>query len=182
MRRERWATRPEWDGRGLTPSPLRCRIRAMMPPDASSEAGLSLVELLIVLVIVGILSATALLSTSVNTNAAVTSCQTDAKTLQSALENYYLQNGSYPTAPTSPTDTSTSTTGWGALLATTSQVGSPFLTTTPPVKHYTLWWSVTASAVTINVAGPDVANALYSSLTPSGTYTGGGSACSTYAK
>ena len=82
------------------------------------QAGFTLIELLIVVVILAILAAIVVFAVGGSrANALASSCKADAKSLETALEAWKANNGngSYPTPPTSPTDTASSSAGWGAL-------------------------------------------------------------------
>jgi len=64
----------------------------------SSDAGFTLVELLIVIVILGVLSSVVVFSVrGINNNSSQAACQSDVSTVNSALEAYYAQNKAYPT-------------------------------------------------------------------------------------
>lgn len=58
------------------------------------EGGFTLIELLIVIVILGVLAAVVILSVSGITNkGAVSACKADVKSIDTAAEAYYAQNG-----------------------------------------------------------------------------------------
>ena len=70
----------------------RLRARAQR-----SDEGFTLIELLIVIVILGILAAIVVFAVGNSTNQAKTSaCQADKKTVETALEAYKANVGSYP--------------------------------------------------------------------------------------
>ncbi len=86
--------------------------------NAEKERGLTLIEMLAVVVILGIVAAIAIPAvTSAITQSKVNSTESTLGTLQSALSRYYLDNGSYPanlsylesTSPTQPTASGAST-------------------------------------------------------------------------
>ena len=59
--------------------------------------GCTLIELLVVIVILGVLGAVVVFSVrGVNNNSKESSCRTEKRTLGTAIEAYYAQNGSYP--------------------------------------------------------------------------------------
>ena len=62
------------------------------------DKGFTLVELLIVIVILGILATVTVFAVrGITDNAQDNACDTDAKSLNTALEAYYADNGVYPT-------------------------------------------------------------------------------------
>lgn len=62
-----------------------------------NDEGFTLIELLIVIVILGILATVVVFAVSGITNRGETSaCAADKKTVETAAEAYYAQNGSYP--------------------------------------------------------------------------------------
>jgi adhesin/invasin len=67
-----------------------------------SDAGFTLTELLVTIIILGVLSGIAVFSlTGVPGQAAVAACNADARSVQVALSAYYAQNNSYPATGTS---------------------------------------------------------------------------------
>jgi prepilin-type N-terminal cleavage/methylation domain-containing protein len=106
------------------------------------EEGFTLIELLIVIVILGILAAIVVFAVgTTGSNSAAAACKADAKSVEVALEAYKAQNnGSYPTHPSSPTDTASLSSGWGALLNSGTNNGAPFLRAEPGTSHYLIWW------------------------------------------
>ena len=62
-----------------------------------NEGGFTLIELLIVIIILAILAAIVIFAVGgTSKNAAVASCNADAKSLETAVEAYKAQMGSYP--------------------------------------------------------------------------------------
>ncbi len=78
---------------------------------ACGEGGFTLVELLIVIVILGILAGIVVFAVqSLSSSGAQASCSTDYKTVQTALEAYRAQMGSYPNGFVTDTVPATSPT------------------------------------------------------------------------
>ncbi len=74
------------------------------------RAGFTLIELLIVIIILAILAAIVVFAVgSTNSNAIASSCNADAKSVETALEAYKAQIGSYPAAADASTILVTST-------------------------------------------------------------------------
>ena len=96
------------------------------------EGGFTLIELLIVIVVLGILAAVVVFSLgSVTSKSAVSACQADGATINTAMAAYNANNGSYPTAITDLTDTAN---------------GGPYLQSWPAnYGHYTFAMTTTAS-------------------------------------
>jgi type II secretion system protein G len=68
-----------------------------MQKRASGEGGFTLIELLIVIVILGILAAVVVFAVGGVTNTGEdAACKADKKTLETAIEAYRAQEGSYP--------------------------------------------------------------------------------------
>jgi general secretion pathway protein G len=120
------------------------------------EEGFTLIELLIVIVILGILAAIVVFAVGgTGANSAVAACKADARSVETALEAYKAQNnGTYPTPPSSPTDTTTPGSGWGALLnAGGNGNGTPYLRSAPSTAHYLVWWDNTGAVYAAAPAG-----------------------------
>ena len=87
----------------------------------SPESGFTLIELLIVIIVLGILAAIVIFSlTGVTGQSEKAACNTDAKTVQTAVSAYYAENGD--TWPAAYADLTT---------ATAAKPGSPYLRTAP---------------------------------------------------
>ena len=85
-----------------------------------NEEGLTLIELMVVVVILGIISAVAIpaISSAIN-SAKVSTTESDLATLQQALQRYYIDNNQYPTTLSS---------------LTAASVGGPYMDVTFPEK------------------------------------------------
>ena len=65
------------------------------------DKGFTLVELLIVIAILGVLATITVLSVrGISNNSKSSTCASDRKTLEVAIESYYASNGSSATTPT----------------------------------------------------------------------------------
>ncbi len=110
-----------------------------------NEGGFTLIELLIVIIILAILAAIVVFAVgTTGKNAAVASCDSDAKSIETAVEAFHAQTLAYPAAV-------------GDLTASTVTGGStvgPWLRTIPGTTHYII--SLTTSG-TILVTAPTTA-------------------------
>jgi len=67
-------------------------------PISDSEAGLTLIEMLVVLVIIGVIAGMIVMNVANRPDEArVTTARTDMRTISAALKMYRLDNGDYPT-------------------------------------------------------------------------------------
>ncbi len=67
--------------------------------DPEMDSGFTLIELLIVVVILGILAAVVVMAIGNSTADTITAaCQTDFREVQSAVDTYKVEQGTYPTA------------------------------------------------------------------------------------
>jgi len=101
-----------------------------------NEGGFTLIELLIVIIILAILAAIVVFAVgSTNSNAIASSCNADAKSVETALEAYKAQIGSYPGATAASTllVTSTVTTVNGV-----NETVGPWLKEWPSQNNYTI--------------------------------------------
>lgn len=141
------------------------------------DGGFTLIELLIVIVVLGILAAVVVFSLgSVTGKSAVSACQADGATVNTAMAAYNANNGSYPTS----TD---------ELLG--SSAGGPYLQSWPNnTGHYVFALTSTASAavgtkgasgyIPAYAAGTLFVKASTSSSVPT-TLTGAGATGAAYA-
>jgi prepilin-type N-terminal cleavage/methylation domain-containing protein len=125
-------------------------IQSRRNDEETSEKGFTLIELLIVIVVLGILAAIVIFSLSgVTGSSAVAACNSDAKTVQVAVQAYISQNGG--TLPASVTYSTTTNTysGNADLLGT-------YLHTWPGGgagnKYIVTYDSTTGAAGTVNVS------------------------------
>ena len=102
------------------------------------EDGFTLFELLIVIIILAILAGIVAFAVgSTGAGAATSSCQTDAKAFETALQEYNTDSGSYP-GQISPASGSENN---GSALTTTftgsdGQVYGPFMRQLPSTQHF----------------------------------------------
>jgi prepilin-type N-terminal cleavage/methylation domain-containing protein len=93
------------------------------------EAGFTLIELLIVIVVLGILAATVIFALGgVTKQSAVAACNSDAKSVEVAVEAYHA----------APANTAAA---WPAAIdpdLTGTTFGGPFLRQAPSTDHYTI--------------------------------------------
>ena len=109
------------------------------------QGGFTLIELLIVIIILAILAAIVVFAVgSTNTNAIASSCNADAKSVETALEAYKAQIGSYPAALANLTGSVTTTVNG------VSQVVGPWLKEVPSTNNYTISFDSASGAVSVN--------------------------------
>jgi general secretion pathway protein G len=72
-------------------------LRKMLQDKTGKEDGFTLVELLVVIVILGVLSAVVVFSVSgISNNSEKSACKSDFKSMQVAVEAYRAQNSAWP--------------------------------------------------------------------------------------
>jgi len=112
------------------------------------QGGFTLIELLIVIIILAILAAIVVFAVgSTNSNAIASSCNADAKSVETAMEAYKAQIGSYPADAAASTILVTSTVA--SVNGTTENVG-PWLKQWPSTANY----EISISSGAVQVAGP----------------------------
>ena len=113
------------------------------------QGGFTLIELLIVIIILAILAAIVVFAVgSTNSNAIASSCNADAKSVETAMEAYKAQIGSYPA------DTAASTILVTSSVATVNGVSEsvgPWLKEWPSTSNYV----ITVKSGVVQVAGPN---------------------------
>ena len=84
-------------GRGFTPS-RRSAEHGFTPSRRSAEHGFTLVELMVVLLIIGLLATVVIINVMpAAEHAKTTTAQASVRTLEQAIDMYYLDNRHYPT-------------------------------------------------------------------------------------
>jgi general secretion pathway protein G len=117
-----------WEGTAMVATLLERARKAR-----EDESGFTLIELLIVIVILGILAGIVVFAVGGITDRGQTSaCQTTVKTVDTAVEAYYAQNGSYP--------------------ATVAQLVPGFLHDDPTAANYNANYSIAYSGATTHTA------------------------------
>ncbi len=100
------------------------------------QGGFTLIELLIVIIILAILAAIVVFAVgSTNSNAVASSCNADAKSVETALEAYKAQLGSYPAAGAASTVLVTSTV---TTVNGVNETVGPWLKEWPSTNNYTI--------------------------------------------
>jgi len=109
------------------------------------EGGFTLIELLIVIIILAILAAIVVFAVgTTGTNAKTSACSADAKTFETALEDYKAEVGNYPLIGNGQTGQATGTYGLlgnpssasGTWLDAGGQTIGPFMRSLPLTQHY----------------------------------------------
>jgi general secretion pathway protein G len=133
------------------------------------DRGFTLIELLIVIVILGILAAIVVFAVGTTSATSVqAACHADAKSVETALESYKAQTGTFPA---SAGVGSTGGGGWTALTTTATDAGGnvigPWLKAQPTTTHYQI--SFTAGTGVVSIADPTGKNVLPFDVAPGGT-------------
>ena len=125
-----------------------------------NEGGFTLIELLIVIIILAILAAIVVFAVGTSgTNSKVAACQADAKSLETALEAYHAQVGSYPpnVANGAPATSAyyTGVTGTTTVpLGTGSETVGPWLRQAPGTAYYQILWNSTGQVYVVGSTAP----------------------------
>jgi prepilin-type N-terminal cleavage/methylation domain-containing protein len=123
---------------------------------AAGEGGFTLIELLVVIVILGILAGVVVFAVSgINDKGEKAACQTDTRTLRTAMEANFASKGSYPT-PTPAVANGDTAAGATAKVDEAVLVSNGFLSTTSTLHDVYLYDSdpgpETSAAVAIKIA------------------------------
>ncbi len=135
-----------------------------------NEGGFTLIELLIVIIILAILAAIVVFAVgTTGTNSKVAACEADAKSLETAIEAYHAQVGTYPTPGTlggtelASTYYQSVTSAQQAALGTGSQTVGPWLRQAPGTAYYQILWQQSNGAIWVDATNTAAAPAAYSS-------------------
>jgi general secretion pathway protein G len=110
-----------------------------------NEGGFTLIELLIVIIILAILAAIVVFAVgTTGKNASAASCQSDAKTVETALETYKAELGTYP-ANYAALTSSTVVTGKGTF--------GPFMRSAPGTVHYVINFNPATGQISADPTG-----------------------------
>jgi general secretion pathway protein G len=105
-----------------------------------NDEGFTLIELLIVIIILAILAAIVVFAVGTTTkNASVSSCNADAKSVETALESYKAQKAASFPALGGVWAAGTYTSNY-AVLTTPDGAGNRWLRQQPGLSHYTILW------------------------------------------
>jgi len=127
-----------------------------------NEGGFTLIELLIVIIILAVLAAIVVFAVGTTTqNAVAASCNADAKSVETAMEAYKAQTGSYPSSVTMLTTQQTTT-----VNGITETVG-PWLKASPGTSHYSISIDTTGGIYILPPTGGSPASSNNFDVTPS---------------
>jgi prepilin-type N-terminal cleavage/methylation domain-containing protein len=119
---------------------------------AAGEGGFTLIELLVVIVILGILAGVVVFAVSgINDKGQKAACQTDTRTLRTAMEANYAAKGSYPTPTPAVTDGAAAATST-AKVDQATLVSNGFLSTTSTMHDIYLYDTDTTTSISPAVA------------------------------
>lgn len=129
------------------------------------ESGFTLIELLIVIVVLAILAAVVIFALGgVTGQSAISACNSDVKTVETAIQAYQTQNGSPPAAQTDLTGTANG----GPYLKTWPNNGTHYAIAFDP-SNGNVWVApnIAQATLTTDMTGTGVAP--YNAFTASGT-------------
>lgn len=116
------------------------------------QFGFTLIEVLVVVIILGILASIVVFAVgSTETTSKQAACSTDAKSVETALEAYKSQNGTYPTPGSGNPSTFAGSLTYYSPITSTSN-GGPWLRTGPSSTHYEVWFN-SSGQVYVTAAG-----------------------------
>lgn len=132
-----------------------------------AEGGFTLIELLIVIIILAILAAIVVFAVGTTSkNAQTAACQSDAKSLETAMEAYHALVGDYP----APGDATVNSTYYEPFTSTTSipqgtgtETVGPWLRAAPGTAYYQILFNTSGSiwvtgSATTDATAYDAAN------------------------
>ena len=112
-----------------------------------NQGGFTLIELLIVIIILAILAAIVVFAVgSTTTNATLSSCKADLKSVETAVEAYKAQQGAFPTAESL-------LTGTFADPNNSAVIDGPWLRELPSASGYSINYTPSTGAVASSLAG-----------------------------
>lgn len=124
-----------------------------------SEGGFTLIELLIVIIILAILAAIVVFAVgTTSSNAKVAACDSDAKSVETAIEAYYAQGGTWPTPGAAANATYyASLTQQQTDFGPNDTTAGPWLRQAPSTADYWIEWN-TSGSVFVTTAGGGTAD------------------------
>jgi prepilin-type N-terminal cleavage/methylation domain-containing protein len=122
-----------------------------------NEGGFTLIELLIVIIILAILAAIVVFAVgNTSTSAAIASCKSDAKSVETAIEAYKAQHP----GPQSADGTQGYPANYTQLTTTGDPLGGPWLKGEPSTKDYQIEFNTSGE---VWVAAPGTGGTAYTS-------------------
>lgn len=122
-----------------------------------AEGGFTLIELLIVIIILAILAAIVVFAVGTTSqNAKAAACQSDAKSLETAMEEYHAIVGTYPTPPVATVNNTYYSPFTGTTTipeGTGSEVVGSWLRAAPGTGYYQILYNSTGSVWVTSTGG-----------------------------